>query len=271
MSKFKWKELPDWENVKDYDFLENAPSTVWAWEFLRRSELYRQDWKEVQGLKEKYGDGWLSSLDAYKFFPDLLEGDTEATWVRRTAMGSTDPLKIRIDEFYAEKWCLKSMIDPLHPLPKASVFSDPYRKFPKMILHPDQFERYVGVLEYENGEELFVQHELGILAFDLTIGLDDQLKRAGKILKKLKSRRVKAGTIEKQSYTNSPEVWKRYLRVLDARRSNPYATHKRIAETLNDYDGNKDPYEVGKRYYKAAVELVDNGYRHILKYTPPKK
>lgn len=62
MLKSEWKDLPDFEKIDNYQFTKNAKQEIWAWEFLRRRQDYRDDcdyyWKVVKKAKKLSGEKW---------------------------------------------------------------------------------------------------------------------------------------------------------------------------------------------------------------------
>jgi hypothetical protein len=49
--------MSDWRNPSDYDYTKNLSLGQWAWEFLRRSQAYRDLWKELNDFEEKEYEG----------------------------------------------------------------------------------------------------------------------------------------------------------------------------------------------------------------------
>ncbi len=69
----KWG-IPDWRDAGAYPNAENMGDRAWRWEFLRRREDYREDWKR-KGDPSKYGLAVMvdpRSKDGFIRFEDHL-------------------------------------------------------------------------------------------------------------------------------------------------------------------------------------------------------
>lgn len=79
--------MPDWRNPADYEYSENLALHDWAWEFLRRSDAYREAWERLAANREpgqesdeehrvaqKFGLAWLAD-------PSCTVFEDEVVWI----------------------------------------------------------------------------------------------------------------------------------------------------------------------------------------------
>jgi hypothetical protein len=87
MSKSKWKELPDWTQPEEYDFMDGEPPEVWAWEFLRRNPEYRKQWKQYV------------HTDSRIYEPPKRADENKAQWMSRVVHElDEDPIDTHLSE-----------------------------------------------------------------------------------------------------------------------------------------------------------------------------
>jgi hypothetical protein len=114
--------MPDWKNEDDYAFTNDLNDEEWAWEFLRRNEEYREDFRQFQEtikqLKDEYGKDpkeWPKDSRAFFYDPPRNKEESEKKWKNRIIDEyDTDPKQYRLEKGYVKKWKLKSknFIDP---------------------------------------------------------------------------------------------------------------------------------------------------------------
>lgn len=277
MSKFEWKELPDWSNPDDYKFLDGAKPEVWAWEFLRRNPDYRSDWQKIDNLKSKHGRKWASLSEAHVCNPPKRKGETERRWMSRVVAdvngeyGGVDPVKVRLDVCFAEKWGLKKLYNPYKRHSQGVFFIKPDSDFPRMIVLAEEFERFIESGDQGNGIEFQkVMSNYAMIVFDITRPVDGQGKLAEDLLRKWKKKMLAAKLINKnEGHSNKVDVWLRHIRVLDARRTSPRVTSAALAKHLGGQKSishKKSLQKEGETFIKLAKKMASSGYRKAIFY-----
>jgi len=260
MSKSKiheWSDLPNWKNENEYTFLKEAPLQHCAWEFLRRVPDYSNDWKELFAAKK---GGQLTHI----YVPKKLEGESDEAWeIRSNVFEEREPKKYTLDQFLSKKWGIKTMQNPQTPYSDQIHIFPPETFIPDLLTLPDHFEQYVK--DDEDIGTPVVAAQFGIIAFDISYNLTEQLKQAKSILLKHQEKMINAGAADKaRGHSGHRATWARHLRVIDALRTNPEVSFLEIAQTLG---GNSDSKEglrsEGKNFRRYAMDCMHN-YRKIL-------
>lgn len=267
----------NWKNHDEYKkfrYADKLPSKQWSWEFLRRQRAYQEDYdsylSQVHELVQKYGDNWKTNPKAKIFIPPLKPGESQRHWEVHVDNPRREYLHIEM----AKKWCLLDMYSPQTEW-NHMTFIKPWYD-PMLISTPDEFE---GLLKkYPTGpDDVDIYEEVGpdraVIAFDLTVDIEPQLKSAGKMLtahrRPLKKQR-KLNTIDGR---DNGVAWFIHLRVLDALLETPRPTNADIGEVMG-YDKFQDLNSAGSDYVSNARAV---NYKKILKkawdekYTSTKK
>lgn len=132
--KTKKESALDWRTGKGYPD-HGIRTDLWAWEFLRRNDEYRRDWKQfadaAEALRGEYGkpsegkpgewDGqeknphWIvaragddGDYRATVCTPPRIDGETEAAWIARVGRGHISPLDVSL----GKRWGLERIADP---------------------------------------------------------------------------------------------------------------------------------------------------------------
>lgn len=183
----------DWRKRTDYPG-ERASPQEFAWEFLRRNEEYRADWRKYRALLSRHRIG---KFDLIGFDPPLREGETKSQWWLRAGNASA----IRGQR----RWHIQELTDPdlAYSEMRASFLDDP-----NSVRLADQ---------YKFSPEHW--HKRAIVV-DLRLPINEYLKKVAKVLQPIQRRLVTSGKLAlvKQLRGRQRE-WVRYLRVADATRA----------------------------------------------------
>lgn len=264
MSKFEWKELPDWRNLADYDFLNDAGREVWAWEFLRRQPQYRRYWH--RGRK---------ALDFQVYRPKKKHLETEKQWALRVGYETgVKPYPVSLGAYWGKKWHLEHTYDPCLPYSQGVQFRRTEGHIPGMIFQPEEFLELLEDEELEDGSVFQrVNNRFAVVVFDLMRPIKEQGDSAQQMLFKWHEEMVDSGRIANyESHAGKSEKWKRHLRALDAARTKPRPTNAEIARVLNGDDVSPDYLRrKGERLLEAARNAMME-YQKVLKFkgTPGK-
>lgn len=258
MSKSEWKEFPDYRQVEEYGFMENATLETWAWEVLRRNDDYRSDWQSR---------GEIAKMTHYH--PPLAKAETKDEWMRRMSITpALDPITMREDLYRAQKWGVEELYDPEQPFSPSMHFIKPWSDFPRFIFLPENF--YALVEDDETEERLIerVGDAHAVIGFHLERPLGDQLKDAEAMLRSWKEQLKMAGKIKTSGHAGKKDKWLRHLRVLDALRLNPPASYAEIALALGGIKNKGAPLpdlnRDGDKLVTAARRMERGGYRNML-------
>ncbi len=266
--------MPDWKVDSDYEFAKKlGDDREWAWEFLRRSNAYREAWEafksEIAQWESTFGpsSGWANSADAlaelslWGFDPPLSTAETVKQWEERTFYSvGRKPIKEPLPEWRGRQWRLRRMYDPE---------STPAHEVRFHRTEPQLWYRFEDI---EHVSELVQEFQLGVYTWiDLDRPLVPQLRRLREVLN-AKQREVRArGDVHPQRQSNKRDLWPHYLQLLDA--DNLGIPAKQISESniqRNYYPKLKmgkqafDPIAKVNERLKAARTLAEGGYIRLL-------
>ena len=250
-------------------FLDGQAAEMWAWEFLRRHPIYQKNWKRLEVWKQTTGEGWKQYQCAKVYRPRMKSGESEKEWKRRVSYETgIPPTSCSLDVHFGSKWALCEMYDPSLPFSQGVRFLKPLDDFPRMLIQPDDFMELVEDEELIDGSGFQrVLNNRAVVAFDLTLPLEKQMKIVQKMLLGWQEEMNAAGRLEKEKRT-TPKIqkWKRHLRALDALRTSPTPTYAGIAKVLEGHDESRDClHKQGDKIITAARGVMRN-YPTILKY-----
>jgi len=257
--------IPDWRDADAYLPTLHDPG-FFAWEFLRRSDVYRaawEDWRETKarcGLSEwapgkkaiAYGD---TCADCWTLTPPALPGETFGQYEDR--LGDDVTYTITWAGYRrASEWGIGcgDLLDPCEPGWEPSergicFFGHHVLAFSTGLV-PYHFARG------NRNPRLLDQNEVAIY-FDLTRNLDDLLRATRIVLEiELRVRRLD----EKPRSKLRPDLFPLYLRTFDGRRQG--ATLEEIASEL------KADVRNVRAWFKKAEALVGREWRGILDLSP---
>ncbi len=276
MSKSKWKDLPEFENINNYQFIDNATHEEWTWELLRRRLDYRTDcdyyWPIVKNAKKIAGTQWRYSEEAMHYIPQKLDGESHRQWIHRAIMEDLeDPARVAIHDYFPEKWGLNHMAPYDQPYGKYVGFRPHLYRYPRLIQDAESLTLLIEekIPKHGSNEAYLeaVKDDVALIAFDLTRPLGSQITHSITLLKKhykeiQKYKKVKRTTVPKLLSDHLV----RHLRVLDAKRAFPDITAADIARKLGYEDfsmGSKTASQQGVRWLNQAKNAQDN-YLHFL-------
>jgi len=244
----------DWREKGDYAYTDDLNNHGWAWEFLRRNQNYVSAYKEYCNVLLKHKKDNNSQPLRY-FTPERKKGETGQQWMKRCmATEESDPRTYDPDEWHGRKWHLKKIISPQDYYSTEVQFVFPWPQ----IVPPDSFNDF-----YHTPDEAYapIQPVTGkaLLAFDLSLPINHQLKLAKNILREA----VRSEPIPPLKTKEHTYLWVNYLRILDAIATTPKSTYSEIADTLFKNDQGADPKGKAKDTYIQAVEQSER-YLNIL-------
>jgi hypothetical protein len=222
--------MPDWRKPEDYAYCEWLNLHGWAWEFLRRSETYRQAWREYCRATRDAAAG--ESPDA----------------ARSAELAASLPF---------------SLVNPLDPSLSAPFLGK------KLVWAPDVTTGW-GVLEGwecrapEPGEWPGFPREIAF-CFDLRYPLNTQIEETTRILRscerELAEKKLLAGLRENVPKGRArTDKYPLYVRLLDARLAEEIVN--RIANHFNK------SWIDTHRALGVAKEMAASGYKNLLGKTP---
>ena len=236
--------MPDWRNPQDYVFTHNLTAGQWAWEYLRRNPVYRQEWGEFMAiwrrLEAAYGKPSERDVEAWKRDP--------RAWVPaercRESDCRVDGDKVLIECALGARWGFyKFPPDPTDDDPVGGgrlVWRDVPMALPLLE----------GGIPVPSG----ARH--AVLAFDLGLPLAPQLEQAKRRLQIEQRRRVSSGDLQPPRIASHAATLARGLRLLDASAERISLQAQAAALGLSA--------EALNGVLSEALELRDGGYRHLL-------
>lgn len=248
--------MPHWKKAEDYSFTKSLSREQWAWEFLRRNNDYRREWREFHetwlALEADYGkapnrDFQLWKLDQRAYVMEGEEGvcaDSDSCKVNDN--------KILIECHMGARWGFYKF--PLNPEKDTPVIGND-------ITWRD-VEREVVTVTSEATAWLGRQREKVALGFDLSMPLKEQLAEAKRHLIALQYRLRKEGAIELHSIAAQREQFTLFLRLLDGMEQN--VPGQELIQSLFPELTGEEGETVLKKSASAARELVDGGYVKLL-------
>lgn len=196
----------DWHNAADYAHTRDLDGAQWAWEFLRRNPVYRQEWTAFnrvwQQLEAAYGRPPNRDFCAWKADP--------RAWVRAADCPGSD---CRVDQDKVLIECAMGARWGFHKFPPDPDDDDPVGagRLIWRALDPDTPIVGDGDREWLGDDAARVA-----LGFDLSLPLRDQVERAKRTLQVMQRQRQKSGLIRPASVRLRSESLTLMLRLLDA-------------------------------------------------------
>ena len=181
----------DWSNAKNYTFTSVLDREGWAWEFLRRNNEYKADFKAATCSKEPVYD------------PPKLSNESDRQWIARAVEADKEPRKLNPLTGLGEKWGLEQLQDPADD--SAPSFLQAYPFLPNWRDLDSLYDRDA------HESPIRMRPDIAVIAFDTARPLSKQLERA----KDLFFSRQEVVTGRRKNW--KPDNWALYLRLLDAK------------------------------------------------------
>jgi len=197
--------MMNWRIDADYAFCAELDLSGWAWQFLRRNPFYQSDYaafiKIWLALEAEYGTP--PNRDFFKWKQD------PRAWrdVREVAGCGTEICPGENDQVLIECWMGAKWGFRKFPI-------DPRVEFPEQLSWRES-DLEIEVLDSKNVELALAPEKLGLL-FDLSLPLPAQLEAAKHHLITVRTARARAGVLPPRHATEGADVWRRWLRLLDA-------------------------------------------------------
>lgn len=233
----------NWKNPKDYDFLNDLGPNQWAWEFLRRNQKYKEDWK----LFNKKWQSYLVKSPKSKFGGVLIT-----------------PEFSRFESRLSSKWGLDEMRNPDILYPDRINDPDGIKflfdgGFDTSLMGLSKREKYFlywGVPDFETGKISFT--------FNFHEPLEPQLQIVKKRFQDLQQKAKKKGLSVRTAFKPRINEWKLLLRIFDAKISG--IKNKDIAAIFFPDEVSKAEFAKEKRVhdkYLQAKKYINRDYRLI--------
>lgn len=218
--------IQKWEDENSYRHLVNASDEQFAWEFMRRSPEYQEEYEHAFQEHRL----WQQASEQMKvnymyFFPAREEGETFDGWSMRIASMGIEPKYHKPLNYYALPWHIHQMQDPaIDDTPTFTLAGETPR-----ILRHEEVDAISGTANPDDpacDDPVFDQGLLPIV-FDLEKTWHGQQKKAKKIFQEAQERHISG---KHKNINSNKEAWIRHLRALDAKANR--ATHAQLARKL---------------------------------------
>jgi len=238
--------MRDWRDPGDYVFTRKLDAPRWAWEFLRRNPLYRQEWAGFnatwQALEACYGRVGQRDFQAWKRDP--------RAWVPAAQCSGSD---CRVDGDKVLIECALGARWGFYKFPPDPADDDPVGGH-RLVWR--ELERPVELLSGPDLPQIETARE-ACVRFDLSLPLARQLESAKRRLQVEQHRRVRAGRVPAPTISARREMLCLNLRLLDGLEAG--AGRMELSQRLLP----GEPQAIEQKL-EAALELRDRGYRRLL-------
>jgi hypothetical protein len=236
--------MPDSNPTDRYAFTAQLNADQWAWEFLRRNPVYRQEWQAFiatwHELVACYGKPAQRDITAWNRDP--------RAWVPAASCEQSD---CRVDGDKVLIECAMGARWGFYKFPPDPADDDPVGDN-RLVWRPVTFDPPV----LEIAEAVTDSDRFTALVFDLELPLAVQLEQAKRHLQIEQRQRILAGSIKKPRISEHRDRLTLNLRLLDGVESN--ATREELCVLL----------DLSEHEFAQALEeslaLRDEGYRQLL-------
>ena len=244
----------NWKDPAEYEFTEDLSLLGWAWEFLRRNKEYQRDW--LIELKEYFsGERVQEDIRIWREVTHTDIANERMLWINGKDFSIHPKNAVRL------KYGVQELRNPKqdHPFFLSTMFQGSSGKL-----------TFSGYHFGGNLEEFYKKHSedrYPAVMFDLELPIQPQIERIKDDLLFRQKMLAQEGRISPVSPKNQKDKWRDYLRIIDAKNSPDKPPVRKIAAVLYPREDNIYPdYRVSdkiKKSHKAAIELVNFGYRTI--------
>ncbi len=227
--------LPDWHNIGSYPV--SLTDEQWRWEFTRRRDDYREDWlrsfaKTVAWYrKHKPGPASFCGPYGHGVFPDNWGNGSESGRFRAHLLGSI------------EKYGLRGLANPALPYLEHLNFEPPDPGF----LAPGRLHWGPGPRRIPPG--------CACISIDMSQPIERQIRDARRILRRDDVREAFSGITKKEARRKRRDLWRTYLRVLDAKAAG--LKYREIWRWMSG-DVADDPKARGRDLVQQALRVRNN-------------
>ncbi|MFT4197679.1 MAG: hypothetical protein QM601_07195 [Pseudoxanthomonas sp.] len=261
--------IPDWRNPEGYLKGNLSMPSLFAWEFLRRSQIYRSSWDEWRDLQARHGvnpDGEYldihdeTSTDLFDMEPPALPGETFKEYNCRLPARTryTYTLKGRI---LSESWGVY-FFEHMNPRYPYWSYTDNGISFAGELLLSfgrGSLKHYTALQSNKPQNIENVRKNEVLIRFDVNRGIPEQIELAKKILEN--SRKIYR-IVHKSPTKLRPGNFPAYLRIFDAYASGYKA--KEIASSLYPRENTETAIDKVRKAIKEARRLVASDWKRIL-------
>lgn len=252
-------------DASDYEYLKGESIDLWAWQFLRRNDEYRSQWKnKSKSLYEKN----LAKTDFGKFLTDEMMAETPDPGAQKWGLscGYENPDRQIPIVGFSPRIFGRMIPDLIGIEEESKQITDRY----KQLGEKDEFIKKLlsDVIFRQNKAE--IPEGSAAVVFDLSLPIKPQVKHAKQLLMKVQQQEIAAGRVNRQNPSIPKslfDLYTRYLRILDAKEENNSSAQIAgviFPTEINDYP-NFTPRHKIEQNYKAAKDLVNKGYLKLFK------
>jgi len=282
--------MPDLKKESDYPFDDNTLPEEWAWEFIRRNEKYKKDFKYahklIKPIKKKRQLEYLWSPADFPekypnvFIPKKRKNETVKQWQSKCVEKGKEPQIYPINRWLGKGWGLSDMYDPALNYSEGVKFvPERYWKSPRILEFWEEVQD-IPVMEVVGGKIMLACDDKAIVIIDLQKPINSQLNKLKSVLnervKELKERKL----IKRLFSRNHRVHWKNYLRVFDAKSEKVPSSEiaKQIFCELTNVggkskgSGSQPQYHGSARVkdtYNQAKKMIESGFWGIQFDLPP--
>ncbi|NBX02906.1 MAG: hypothetical protein EBR02_02330 [Alphaproteobacteria bacterium] len=253
-----------WAEKERYSYLTKLDKRHqprgWAWEFIRRSQDYRNAYKSFLYLQEEFGADWIKKQSRDVYEPPLLSGESERKWYSRGNDQLFIAQKLTASQKCARQWQLHDMYDPTWEYNGKAILFVAEKQYPmfygdKAAIKNPQVN---SIEDLQNDLVHLPTTNILYVALDTTQPLKYQLPQLKTIFansKKLES--IKKGQSER---------WMTYIQFLDALDSgiNIQFTHILKAIKHKGWHAENLPLAASE-CREAAQKMANEGYKGLLR------
>lgn len=255
-----------WKNAENYNYLTKLEgrhyAAGWAWEFIRRSQSYREAFAGFIPLRDQHGATWRNKQPRDKYFPPMLAGESENGWKLRVSGLGYDARAITASQLAARGWMLGDLYDPDKKYDGDQVHFIVRNPFPAFYASQRDVEiPSIGPFEDLNHDYAEAGDHILYVAFDATRPYGDQLEKTRIMLDQFGKRYDS----KKSPSKGQSRHWVTYLGFLDARDADPEKPLIEILNTLNvEPQRTTARHELASQRYESARLMTTKGYKGLL-------
>jgi hypothetical protein len=239
----------DWENEENYSHIVPRHKALWAWEFIRRNPDYQAYWEESV---VKYNTAKKTYLDSKSITSEKM-GLSALTIL-------TGIFSDWIDDIYIDDSCISESEDGANSFIRRKGAEEKWGIYNVYNPRNDQpFELGFMGLTF-----LRTEPPMGISPHErlATINLKEPITPQIEAIERMARRAQKSQKIKPKKIQLYPEVWLKYLRVLDCE-AEAKTRQERAAKIIFPEQHN-NAHAQFRSALKEAKKLVNGGYKKWL-------
>lgn len=255
-----------WRKSESYHYLRQLEGrdhiAGWAWEFIRRSKIYREAYADFHDLRKQYGADWLAKQPRNLFDPEKLPGESDNAWHYRVSGMGLVITPISASQQRARAWQLMDMYDPQSPYDANYIQFVAKNPFPAFYADTRVIE-IPAIQPFEDLQHDYLDKDtahLLFVAFDVTRPVNEQIKKLRTVFGKYRKR----FDTKSNDYKGHEDQWEMYIRMLDARDSEPELSYIDAIKIIGMPTMRHDPYAAASEIFEHAEKMANDGYKGLL-------